>query len=88
MFKKYKFLNFTRHINAFRVIECFERIDILSGQNTNSVNIFVSVGTVVTCIYFLKPREIFLLHLTIKLRYFVITLLDIFNKLTVLFTGK
>ena len=36
MFKKYKISNFTGRINAFRVIEHLERMDILGGQNTKS----------------------------------------------------
>ena len=31
--------NFTGRINAFRVIERLERMDILGGQNTESVNV-------------------------------------------------
>ena len=37
MFKKYKILNFTGRMNAFRVFERLERMDILGGQNTESV---------------------------------------------------
>ena len=39
MFKKYKFLNLIVRINAFRLIERLERMIILGGQNTESVNI-------------------------------------------------
>ena len=35
---KSKKLNFTWHINAFRVIERLERMNILGGQNTECVN--------------------------------------------------
>ena len=38
MFKKYKILNFTGRINAFRVIKRHEILNILGGQNTESVN--------------------------------------------------
>ena len=38
MFKKNKILNFTGRINAFRVIELLQRINISGGQNTESVN--------------------------------------------------
>ena len=42
MFKKYKKkLNFTGRINAFRVIERLERMNILCGQNTESVNYLI-----------------------------------------------
>ena len=34
-------MNFTGHINAFRVIERLERMNILGGQNTESVNILL-----------------------------------------------
>ena len=37
MFKKYKNLNLTGRINAFRVIERLERMNISGGQNTESV---------------------------------------------------
>ena len=37
MFKKYKILNFTGRINAYRVIERLERMDILVGQDTEVV---------------------------------------------------
>ena len=40
MFKKYKISNFTGRINAFRVIERLERMNILGGQNTEGVKIF------------------------------------------------
>ena len=39
MYKKYKILNFTGRMNAFRVIERLERMNILGGQNTENVNI-------------------------------------------------
>ena len=35
--KSNKISNFTGRINAFRVIEHLERMDILGGQNTESV---------------------------------------------------
>ena len=38
MFKKYKILNLTVRINAFRVIERLQRMNILDGQDTESVN--------------------------------------------------
>ena len=41
MFKKYKILNFTGRINAFRVIERLEGLNILCGQNTESVNYLI-----------------------------------------------
>ena len=37
MFKKYKILNFTGRINEFRVIERLQRMNILGGQNAESV---------------------------------------------------
>ena len=37
MFKKFKTSNFTGRINAFRVIERFQRMSILSGQNIENV---------------------------------------------------
>ena len=37
MFKKFKIPNFTGRINAFRVIERLERMNISGGQNTESV---------------------------------------------------
>ena len=37
MFKKYKVSNFTGCINAFRVIERLKRMNILGGQDTESV---------------------------------------------------
>ena len=41
MFKKYKITNFTERINAFRVIERLERMNILGGQNNESVNVII-----------------------------------------------
>ena len=38
MFKKLKKSNFTGRINALRVIKCHEILNILGGQNTESVN--------------------------------------------------
>ena len=38
MFKKYKISNFTERINAFRVIERLERMNILGGLSTESVH--------------------------------------------------
>ena len=43
MFKNNKILNFTGHINAFRVIECLERMNILGGQNTESVKLDILI---------------------------------------------
>ena len=37
MFKKYKVSNFTGRINAFRVSERLERMNILGGKNTEIV---------------------------------------------------
>ena len=37
MFKKQKMLNFTGRINAYRVIERLEKMNIFGGQNTESV---------------------------------------------------
>ena len=37
MFKKYKILNFTGRINAFRVIERLQRMNIFGDQNTESI---------------------------------------------------
>ena len=37
MLKKLKILNFKGRMNAFRVIEHLERMNILGGQNTQSV---------------------------------------------------
>ena len=39
MFKKYKISNFTGRINPFWVIERLERMNILGGQNTESVKL-------------------------------------------------
>ena len=41
MFKKNEILNFIGRINAFRVIEHPERIDILGSQNTESVKLCI-----------------------------------------------
>ena len=38
MFKKFKIMNFTGRINAFRVIERLKRMNILGSQNTENVN--------------------------------------------------
>ena len=38
MFKNYKISNFTGRINAFRVIECLERMDIL---NVKILKVFI-----------------------------------------------
>ena len=43
MFKKYKIPNFTGRINAFRVIERLERREILGGQNTESINLYLTI---------------------------------------------
>ena len=46
MFKKYTISNFTRRMNAFRVIERLKRMNIL-GQNTESVNLDILLkGTI------------------------------------------
>ena len=43
--KSKKFENLTGRINAFRVIERLERMNILGGQNTESVKVtFVELG--------------------------------------------
>ena len=49
MFKKYKILNFTGHINAFRAIERLQRMNILGSQNTVSVKIIIILFFLVKC---------------------------------------
>ena len=45
MFKKYKKFNFTGRINAFRVIERLQRMNILGCQNTEMLsNLFLELG--------------------------------------------
>ena len=45
MFNKYKISNFAGRINAFREIERYERLNILGGQNSESVNKTGEVST-------------------------------------------
>ena len=48
MFKKYKISNFTGRINAFRVIKRLQILNILGGQNTESVKIITQVDAIST----------------------------------------
>ena len=54
MFKKSKISNFTGRINAFRVIERLERMNTLSGQNTESVKFLVALKDW----YFIKSENL------------------------------
>ena len=40
MFKKYKISNFTGRVNAFLVIERLQRMNIMGGQNTESIRLY------------------------------------------------